>query len=42
MAEKYNDRNRNSDEIDMEQLLESTESEKIVLDDSLQNIIDLF
>ena len=36
MAEKYNDRNRNADEIDMEQLLESTESEKIVLDDSLQ------
>ena len=34
MAEKYND-TKSADEIDMEKLLESTDSEKIVLDDVL-------
>ena len=34
MAEKYND-TKSADEIDMEILLESTDSEKIVLDDVL-------
>ena len=34
MAEKYND-TKSADKIDMEKLLESTDSEKIVLDDVL-------
>ena len=34
MAEKYNDM-KSADEIDMEKLLESTDSEQIVLDDVL-------
>ena len=34
MAEKYTDM-KSADEIDMEKLLESTDSEKIVLDDVL-------
>ena len=34
MAEKYNDM-KSADEIDIEKLLESTDSEKIVLDDVL-------
>ena len=35
MAEKYNDM-KSADEIDMEKLFESTDSEKIVLDDVLR------